>query len=119
MPTFGKAAARTALPHPPNTNQKVPMNSAVALLVRDMKISFQVHVRQVSSPSKVCRQLLAERPERRMNLYEWARSLSHTSELQNRDASRIGLSTHGAGYGEYIKQNCGAEAPQFLESKTA
>jgi hypothetical protein len=28
MPTSGKAAARTALPHPPRTNQNVPMNSA-------------------------------------------------------------------------------------------
>src|SRR5208282_2274315 len=28
MPTLGKAAARTALPHPPSTNQNVPKNSA-------------------------------------------------------------------------------------------
>src|SRR3972149_7719550 len=28
MPTFGIAAANTALPHPPRTNQKVPKNSA-------------------------------------------------------------------------------------------
>src|SRR3954454_3415516 len=28
IPTPGKAAARTALPHPPKTSQKVPMNSA-------------------------------------------------------------------------------------------
>src|SRR3954462_6345808 len=28
MPTFGKAAASTALPHPPSTSQNVPMNSA-------------------------------------------------------------------------------------------
>src|SRR5271165_2124262 len=28
----GKAAASTALPHPPNTSQKVPKNSAVARL---------------------------------------------------------------------------------------
>jgi hypothetical protein len=33
MPTSGKAAASTALPHPPNTNQSVPMNSAVSLEV--------------------------------------------------------------------------------------
>ncbi|PYQ24332.1 MAG: sodium:proton antiporter [Acidobacteria bacterium] len=33
MPTWGKAAARTALPHPPSTSQAVPMNSAAALLV--------------------------------------------------------------------------------------
>ena len=31
MPTAGNAAARTALPHPPKTSQKVPMNSAVSL----------------------------------------------------------------------------------------
>ncbi|MBM3785940.1 MAG: transporter substrate-binding domain-containing protein, partial [Acidobacteria bacterium] len=30
MPTSGKAAARTALPHPPKTSQNVPMNSATA-----------------------------------------------------------------------------------------
>jgi hypothetical protein len=29
MPTLGKAAANTALPHPPRTNQNVPKNSAV------------------------------------------------------------------------------------------
>ena len=28
MPSCGKAAARTALPHPPNVSQKVPKNSA-------------------------------------------------------------------------------------------
>jgi hypothetical protein len=28
MPTSGKVAASTALPHPPSTSQKVPMNSA-------------------------------------------------------------------------------------------
>src|SRR6185295_6380952 len=30
MPTSGKAAARTALPQPPSTNQNVPMNSAAS-----------------------------------------------------------------------------------------
>jgi hypothetical protein len=28
MPTFGKAEASTALPHPPSTSQNVPKNSA-------------------------------------------------------------------------------------------
>jgi hypothetical protein len=28
IPTSGNAAAKTALPHPPRTNQKVPINSA-------------------------------------------------------------------------------------------
>jgi hypothetical protein len=36
MPSPGKAAASTALPHPPNTNQKVPKNSAAARLLRLM-----------------------------------------------------------------------------------
>src|SRR5215211_2599016 len=31
MPTSGKAAANTALPQPPRTNQRVPRNSAVIL----------------------------------------------------------------------------------------
>src|SRR5450755_1428239 len=31
IPTFGNAAASTALPHPPNTSQNVPMDSARAL----------------------------------------------------------------------------------------
>src|SRR5262250_1040587 len=31
MPTSGNAAARTALPQPPSTSQKVPMNSAASL----------------------------------------------------------------------------------------
>src|ERR1700676_3180442 len=29
IPVFGKPAASTALPHPPKTSQKVPINSAV------------------------------------------------------------------------------------------
>src|SRR5688572_13951914 len=33
IPTSGTAAASTALPHPPNTSQNVPMNSAVARCV--------------------------------------------------------------------------------------
>ena len=33
MPTWGKAAARTALPHPPKTSQNVPKNSAPSLFV--------------------------------------------------------------------------------------
>src|SRR6478672_114904 len=31
MPTSGKAAASTALPHPPRTSQKVPIDSAASL----------------------------------------------------------------------------------------
>jgi hypothetical protein len=31
IPTSGKVAASTALPHPPNTSQSVPMNSAISL----------------------------------------------------------------------------------------
>ena len=38
MPRFGKAAEITALPHPPNTNHSVPMNSAAIRLL--MLISF-------------------------------------------------------------------------------
>jgi hypothetical protein len=33
IPTFGKAAANTALPQPPNTNQNVPKNSAPSRLL--------------------------------------------------------------------------------------
>src|SRR5215467_7360973 len=33
MPRFGNAAASTALPQPPKTNQKVPRNSAIALFL--------------------------------------------------------------------------------------
>src|SRR5262245_6694672 len=36
MPSCGKAAASTALPQPPKTNQNVPMNSATERLARDM-----------------------------------------------------------------------------------
>src|SRR5580765_7986674 len=36
MPTLGKAAAKTALPHPPNTNHKVPINSAPSRLDKGM-----------------------------------------------------------------------------------
>ena len=37
MPSPGNAAARTALPQPPKTSQKVPKNSAVARLLRLMR----------------------------------------------------------------------------------
>src|SRR4030095_12682984 len=35
IPTLGNAAASTALPQPPRTSQKVPMNSATVLFPRD------------------------------------------------------------------------------------
>src|ERR1035438_6443701 len=44
IPRPGKAAASTALPHPPKTSQKVPINSANALFDRGI---------QKSSPSSV------------------------------------------------------------------
>lgn len=34
IPRFGKAAAKTALPQPPNTSQNVPKNSAKQRLLR-------------------------------------------------------------------------------------
>ena len=40
MPTFGKAAASTALPQPPSTSQNVPMNSAASRFVRGMVFSL-------------------------------------------------------------------------------
>ena len=36
IPTFGNAAAITALPHPPKTSQKVPTNSTLARLPIDI-----------------------------------------------------------------------------------
>jgi hypothetical protein len=44
MPTPGKAAASTALPQPPNTSQKVPMNSAPNRFDSDMAFSFLIAV---------------------------------------------------------------------------
>src|SRR6185503_6416405 len=38
MPTFGKAAASTALPQPPSTSQNVPMNSATMRMFRLMSL---------------------------------------------------------------------------------
>src|SRR6187549_3089764 len=38
MPTFGKAAASTALPQPPSTSQNVPMNSATMRTFRLMSL---------------------------------------------------------------------------------
>src|SRR5579863_487840 len=40
IPRPGKAAASTALPHPPKTSQKVPINSANALFDRGIQKSF-------------------------------------------------------------------------------
>src|SRR5450830_701868 len=41
MPSAGNAAARMALPHPPNVNQKVPANSAVKRFCTIDSIAFQ------------------------------------------------------------------------------
>ncbi|MPN32678.1 hypothetical protein SDC9_180158 [bioreactor metagenome] len=42
MPTSGKPAASTALPHPPSTNQKVPKNSANSLaIMRSLQTSYE------------------------------------------------------------------------------
>src|SRR5436189_45147 len=46
MPTLGKAAAKTALPQPPKTSQKVPIASAVQRLLIFMGCPF-VAVRNV------------------------------------------------------------------------
>jgi hypothetical protein len=43
IPRFGNAAASTALPHPPNTSQNVPINSAVALLLKDIEATPSAH----------------------------------------------------------------------------
>src|SRR5579863_8345179 len=52
IPSPGKAAASTALPHPPKTSQKVPMNSANALFDRFIQkiLSFrsQLHLCRIS-----------------------------------------------------------------------
>src|SRR5690242_18611953 len=42
MPSCGKAAASTALPHPPNVNQNVPKNSAP--IRRDLSMGFLTFV---------------------------------------------------------------------------
>src|SRR4051812_27706189 len=47
-----KSAARTALPQPPNTSQKVPMNSAARRLERGM--GFLWGVEEVSPPTLDC-----------------------------------------------------------------
>ena len=43
IPTFGNAAARTALPHPPNTSQNVPTNSVAERLNKDIA-SFPIEI---------------------------------------------------------------------------
>src|SRR5215471_1273863 len=40
MPSPGNVAAKTALPHPPNTNQKVPTNSAIMRFVSVINLSL-------------------------------------------------------------------------------
>src|SRR5271155_1936333 len=58
MPTCGKAAASTALPQPPRTSQKVPMNSAASFLVNGMidsclLVFFRVPSRHAHSAGKI------------------------------------------------------------------
>jgi hypothetical protein len=40
IPTFGKAAANTALPQPPKTSQNVPINSAAKRFPKGMTTSL-------------------------------------------------------------------------------
>src|SRR5689334_1523864 len=55
MPKPGNAAASTALPQPPKTSQNVPMNSAIALLLKGIATPFDVvhstlKLRRLESP---------------------------------------------------------------------
>src|SRR5581483_3821110 len=95
--TWGNAAANTALPHPPRTNQNVPMNSAVHRFVSDMKLSFQSVkgcdevVENGGYPSVNRRHLsAAQQPETICRLM--ARSLSQKHRAQN---STVRNSTRG------------------------
>src|SRR6185437_11272557 len=50
IPTCGNAAASTALPQPPKTSQKVPMNSAASFLVNGMVDSCLLRWSQPQRP---------------------------------------------------------------------
>jgi hypothetical protein len=51
IPRFGNAAAKTALPQPPNTSQNVPKNSAKPRLLRVIEgPSNLVPAQQISVP---------------------------------------------------------------------
>src|SRR5215472_18957747 len=63
IPRLGKAAARTALPHPPNTSQKVPSNSARDLLVKDTCIAHLRDRRTSASPAQVSREAAEASPD--------------------------------------------------------
>ena len=49
IPRFGNAAASTALPHPPRTNQNVPMNSATVFFPITFLPSLAMHVRPTTA----------------------------------------------------------------------
>src|SRR5258708_10883127 len=58
MPTLGTPAAITAAPHPPNTSQKVPKNSAAARLPIGIELSLHLKLGKRSK-----RGLVLTRPE--------------------------------------------------------
>src|SRR5215472_3304824 len=55
MPKLGKAPAKTALPHPPNTSQNVPKNSAPQRLPSDMRSLLRVHWATAGNTFRFCR----------------------------------------------------------------
>jgi hypothetical protein len=62
IPAFGNAAARTALPHPPNTSQNVPTNSAVAFLPSDISHLLKI-IQQIFGLRNCNEAIIAMGPE--------------------------------------------------------
>src|SRR5262249_4793611 len=54
MPTFGNAAASTALPQPPKTSQKVPSASAARRFPSDMTSSFDARDETLAAVTGLC-----------------------------------------------------------------
>src|SRR6266498_824392 len=90
MPSPGNPAARTALPHPPNTSQKVPNNSAAALLFNGMDLP----PRQLEAALETCPPLQDRRswrqaPNARM------KNRTNGTTADNRNECRAGLERAG------------------------
>src|ERR1700688_4119608 len=79
MPVLGKPAASTAAPQPPKTSQKVPINSAIERVPKDMIV---ILLRQATP------ELRQASPEI-VNLKVWDRSIRNTAGNTAANAATI------------------------------
>src|SRR3954470_242825 len=84
IPTLGKPAASTALPHPPKTSQKVPNTSAMSL--RDNGMALDATSLQVQTVALSCTRDCAARVVVERSICSRVRELNHDARDQQSHA---------------------------------